>query len=58
MTIARKTQIGLVLLSLCLFVLLFLAPKTHTGKSEDKPKETAPITSIEPFLNMGINILN
>ena len=35
MTIARKTQIGLILTALVLFVLLFLAPKKNTGKSEN-----------------------
>lgn len=30
MTLAQKTQIGLVATAICLFVLLFLAPKTHT----------------------------
>jgi tetratricopeptide (TPR) repeat protein len=36
MTLARKTQIGLVITAVVLFVLLFLAPKTHTVKREGK----------------------
>jgi tetratricopeptide (TPR) repeat protein len=58
MTLTRKTQIVLVAISICLFVLLFLAPKTHTGKSEDKPKESAPLATIEPFLNMVTKTLS
>jgi len=58
MTLARKTQIVLVAISICLFVLLFLAPKIQTGKSEDKPKESELLATIEPFLNMVTKTLS
>jgi tetratricopeptide (TPR) repeat protein len=35
MTITRKTQIGLLITALVLFVLLFLAPKTHSEKKSE-----------------------
>ncbi len=57
MTLARKTQIGLVITTVVLFVLLFLAPKTHSGKVEDpgnvssKASETA--ANLETFITMA-----
>jgi hypothetical protein len=36
MTLARKTQIGLIITAVVLFVLLFLAPKTNSGKLATK----------------------
>ena len=57
MTLARKTQLGLVILSLCLFVLLFLAPKTHKGKPTSK-LEALPVATIESFLNIGTKNLS
>ncbi len=35
MTLARKTQIALVLTTIIVFVLLFLAPKTNSGKQPE-----------------------
>ena len=58
MTLARKTQIILVVVSICAFVLLFLAPKTHTGKTEVMSKETAPVATVESFLTMVLKTLN
>jgi len=60
MTFARKTQIGLLITAVVLFVLLFLAPKTHSGKldtkgSESKPTET--VASIETFITMAAKSL-
>jgi tetratricopeptide (TPR) repeat protein len=54
MTLARKTQIGLIITAVVLFVLLFLAPKTHTGKAEVKNEQMGTAqeanASIEPFI--------
>jgi tetratricopeptide (TPR) repeat protein len=54
MTLARKTQIGLALAAVVLFVLLFLAPKTHTGKLETANnamgKSTEEVVSLETFI--------
>jgi len=60
MTLTRKTQIGLLITAVVLFVLLFLAPKTHTGElkakgSESKPAET--VASIESFITMATKSL-
>jgi len=60
MTLTRKTQIGLLITAVVLFVLLFLAPKTHTGDlkakgSEFKPAET--VASIETFITMATKSL-
>ena len=50
MTLSRKTQIGLVITAVVLFVLLFLAPKTHTGKLEANVGETNTTTDkVEPI---------
>jgi cytochrome c-type biogenesis protein CcmH/NrfG len=60
MTLTRKTQIGLLITAVVLFVLLFVAPKTHTGElkakgSESKPAET--VASIESFITMATKSL-
>lgn len=59
MTLARKTQIGLLITAVVLFVLLFLAPKTHTGKLETKvnEKETTEVVSLETFITMATKSL-
>ena len=60
MTVARKTQIGLLLTAVVLFVLLFLAPKTHTGKLETKVDEmakTTEVASLETFIIMATKSL-
>lgn len=60
MTLARKTQIGLVLAAVVLFVLLFLAPKTHSGKLETKVDEmakTTEVVSLETFIAMATKTL-
>ena len=60
MTLTRKTQIGLVITTLVLFVLLFLAPKTHSDKKSDSKIMTNSsqlLTSIEPFLNKTVQSL-
>lgn len=60
MTLARKTQIGLVIAAVVLFVLLFLAPKTHTGKLETKGDEmakTTEVVSLETFITMATKTL-
>jgi len=57
MTIARKTQIGLLITAVVLFVLLFLAPKNNSGKTESmentSSKSTETISSIETFISMA-----
>ena len=60
MTLARKTQIGLVIAAVVLFVLLFLAPKTHSGKLETKGDEmakTTEVVSLETFITMATKTL-
>ena len=60
MTLARKTQIALVLTAVVLFVLLFLAPKTHTGNLETKVNEKAKpteVASLETFITMATKSL-
>lgn len=59
MTLIRKTQIGLLITAVVLFVLLFLAPKTHTGKLETKvnEKETTEVVSLETFITMATKSL-
>ena len=59
MTLIRKTQIGLLITAVVLFVLLFLAPKTHTGKLEAKvnQKETMEVASLETFMKMATKSL-
>lgn len=60
MTLTRKTQIGLVITALVLFVLLFLAPKTHSGKLETKVDEmakTTEVVSLETFIAMATKTL-
>lgn len=59
MTIIRKTQIGLLITAVVLFVLLFLAPKTHSGKLETKvnEKETTEVASLETFITMATKSL-
>lgn len=61
MTLARKTQISLIITAVVLFVLLFLAPKTYSGKSEtmggsdSKPTET--VVNLETFITMATKSL-
>ncbi len=59
MTTISKTQIGLLITAVVLFVLLFLAPKTHTGKLETKvkEKETTEVASLETFITMATKSL-
>lgn len=61
MTLARKTQIGLLLAAVVLFVLLFLAPKIHTGKLDTSEnamaKSTEEVISLEPFVSSASNSL-
>jgi hypothetical protein len=59
MTTISKTQIGLLITAVVLFVLLFLAPKTHTGKLETKvdEKETMEVVSLETFITMATKSL-
>ncbi|MBK8369501.1 MAG: tetratricopeptide repeat protein [Bacteroidetes bacterium] len=59
MTTISKTQIGLLITAVVLFVLLFLAPKTHTGKLETKvdKKETMEVVSLETFITMATKSL-
>ncbi len=61
MTLTRKTQIGLVLTTLVLFVLLFLAPKTHSSKKlEDSklPMNKESQANVEAFLTIATKSLN
>lgn len=57
MTLAGKTQIGLVITAVVLFVLLFLAPKTHSGKIESpengSSKVTEAVANLETFITMA-----
>lgn len=60
MTLVRKTQIGLLITAVVLFVLLFLAPKTHSGDLETKASEsklTETKASIETFITMATKSL-
>ena len=60
MTLARKTQIGVLITAVVLFVLLFLAPKTHSGELEAKGSEsklTETVASIETFITMATKSL-
>lgn len=60
MTIARKTQIALITTALVLFVLLFIAPKKHSGKSseEGSMSETVkPSANIETFLTVALKTM-
>lgn len=57
MTLARKTQIGLIITAVVLFVLLFLAPKTYSDKPEVKSdvstQATKSVAGIETFITMA-----
>ncbi len=60
MTLTRKTQIGLLITAVVLFVLLFLAPKTHTGDLKAKGSEfklAETVASIETFITMATKSL-
>ena len=61
MTVARKTQIGLLITAVVLFVLLFIAPKKHTEKDIVSGSQgmmpTAPVASIESFISMATKSL-
>lgn len=61
MTIIRKTQIGLVITAVVLFVLLFLAPKTHTKNLDSKDDvvgKTTEVASLETFITMATKSLS
>ena len=60
MTLIRKTQIGLLITAVVLFVLLFLAPKTQHGKLETKVnamEKTTEVVSLETFMTMATKSL-
>ena len=60
MTLVRKTQIGLLITAVVLFVLLFLVPKTHSGELEAKVSDSKPtetVESIETFITMATKSL-
>ena len=61
MSLSRKTQIILVITTVVLFVLLFIAPKTHTGDLDAKVGElsrsTQTVESIESFLTKSTKAL-
>lgn len=61
MTLTRKTQIGLLITAVVLFVLLFLAPKTHseklTGQGNVASKSSEEVISLETFINMAVKTL-
>ncbi len=61
MTLARKTQIGVLITAVVLFVLLFIAPKTHSGDKEAQMSESKPAeaeASIETFITMATKSLS
>ncbi|MBC7696099.1 MAG: tetratricopeptide repeat protein [Burkholderiales bacterium] len=56
MTLIRKTQVGLLITAVVLFVLLFLAPKTNPEKeTKDKVTSSASekVLSLETFITMA-----
>lgn len=55
MTIARKTQIGLIALAVVLFVLLFLAPKKQ--KVTEMPMAKTESLTLDPFMAMVLKTL-
>jgi tetratricopeptide (TPR) repeat protein len=60
MTLTRKTQIGVLITAVVLFVLLFLAPKTQPGKLETNVSDSTPaetVASIETFITMATKSL-
>ena len=61
MTLAGKTQIGLIITAVVLFVLLFLAPKTYSGKLETKgsmeSKSTETVVNLETYITMATKSL-
>ena len=60
MTITRKTQIGLVITTLVLFVLLFLAPKTHSDKNSESKEMISTNQnsgSVKSFLEIAVSSL-
>lgn len=60
MTLTRKTQIALVLTTIIVFVLLFLAPKTNSGKQPENKASVPNVsvaTTIDSFLNTAVNTL-
>lgn len=61
MTVARKTQIGLLITAVVLFVLLFIAPKKNTEKDIVSGSQgmmpTAPVASIESLISMATKSL-
>lgn len=52
MTTARKIQLTLVVIAIGLFVLLFIAPKTHSNKVNVAEVKTEPTATIDAFLNI------
>jgi lipopolysaccharide biosynthesis regulator YciM len=60
MTLIGKTQIGLIITAVVLFVLLFLAPKTHSDKAENGSNAVATTTetaNLETFVTMASKVL-
>jgi tetratricopeptide (TPR) repeat protein len=60
MTLIGKTQIGLIITAVVLFVLLFLAPKTHSDKAENGSNAVAKTTetaNLETFVTMASKVL-
>ena len=60
MTLARKTQIGLVAIAVVLFVLLFLAPTKQASKESEKmtmPKTDEQSATVESFLTIAVKSL-
>ena len=57
MTIARKTQIGLIITTVVLFVLLFLVPKKPSGITESSNHSSASTNqtsgNLEPFIDIA-----
>jgi tetratricopeptide (TPR) repeat protein len=59
MTLTRKTQIGLLITAVVLFVLLFLAPKTQPGKleSHENAASKTETLSLETFITAATKSL-
>ena len=60
MTLTRKTQIGLLITAVVLFVLLFLAPKTHSKKETVDNVSSATsekVMNLETFISMASKVL-
>jgi len=61
MTISRKTQIAFIAAAAVLFVLLFLAPKTHSNKLEvkgnDEKNSTEKLINMQSYISKAVNVL-